>query len=91
MKNPILKLVNYDKDRAPLTRTDFTLDSDNHSNTKDTFLLENIANRDGIVYLHATLNVQKDKLYKVQIVGRSYDSQHKLMYLTKFVVYLYLI
>lgn len=88
---PILKLVNYDINRKPLDKTNFTFIE--HS-TYDTFRLETIPNRTGIVYLFATEAIERTQVYQVKVLGLSYkgtsiEEESNLLYRTKFVIYVY--
>lgn len=87
---PILKLVNYDMNRKPLEQTIFSFvePSDN-----DVFVLEKIPNKKGIVYLYAKETIERTKVYKVKVLGLSYESsiedKTSLLYVTSFIIYVY--
>lgn len=88
---PILKLVNYDINRTPLDRTDFTFEGANEF--EEAFMLESLPNKRGIVYLYALQGVKTDRVYKLKIVGRSregIDDKGALSYVTKFFIYVYM-
>lgn len=86
---PILKLVNYDVKRMALEFTKFAF----FQNKYKEFQLEEIANKTGIIYLYAKENVKKEKVYKLQIIGNSYETNDykTLLYVTKFVIYVYIV
>ncbi len=88
---PILKLVNYDINRKPLDRTNFSFVD---QTAYDTFWLEKIPNRMGIVYLFAKESIDKSKLYQINVLGLSYNSttvedESNLLYRTNFIIYVY--
>lgn len=84
---PFLKIVNYDVNRIPLPETKFVLENDTNL-----FRLVTIPFRKGIAYLYGSNKIKKEKLYNVKIKAYSYDSQNvTLLYVTKFVIYLYVI
>lgn len=89
LDRPILKLVSYDINRMPLAQTDFSFFERNDS---DTFVLESIPNKSGIVYVYAKETIKREKVYKIKIVGRSYnDKVTALLYVTRFIIYVYVI
>lgn len=88
---PILKLVNYDINRKPLEKTNFSFID---QSTLDTFWLEKIPNRLGIVYLYAKESIERGKVYRVEVLGLSYkgttmEDETNLLYRTNFVIYVY--
>lgn len=88
---PILKLVNYDISRRPLDITNFSFIE--HS-TYETFWLEKIPNRMGIVYLFAKETIERTKVYQVNVLGLSYNdtsfgAEFNLLYRTQFIIYVY--
>lgn len=88
---PILKLVNYDINRKPLERTNFSFVD---QTAFDTFWLETIPNRKGIVYLFAKQSIEPAKVYQIKVLGLSYngtstEQQGNLLYRTNFVIYVY--
>lgn len=89
---PILKLVNYDINRKPLEKTNFSFIE---PTAYETFWLENIPNRLGIVYLFAKGSIERTKLYQVKVLGLSYHStsianeSSSLLYRTNFIIYVY--
>lgn len=90
---PILKLVNYDINRKPLEKTIFSF---SEHTAYDTFWLENIPNRMGIVYMFAKEVIEKAKVYQVEVLGLSYNSKSiaeelSLLYRTKFIIYVYVV
>lgn len=86
---PILKLVNYDINRMPLVKTEFSFYEQTDT---DTFVLESIPNKSGIVYVYAKEFVKREKLYKIKIIGRSYDNNvTELLYVTRFIIYVYIV
>lgn len=86
---PILKLVNYDINRMPLVKTEFSFFEQTDT---DTFVLESMPNKSGIVYVYAKEIIKREKLYKIKIIGRSYDDNvTELLYVTRFIIYVYVI
>ncbi|XP_037039189.1 hemicentin-1-like isoform X2 [Bradysia coprophila] len=88
---PILKLVNYDVNRKPLEKTNFSFVD---QSAFDTFWLETIPNRMGIVYLYAKQTIERAKVYQIKVLGLSYngtstEEESNLLYRTNFVIYVY--
>lgn len=88
---PILKLVNYDINRKPLDKTNFSFVERSAYNT---FWLEKIPNKMGIVYLFAKGTIERTKVYQVNVLGLSFnstssDEEADLLYRTKFIIYVY--
>lgn len=83
---PIMKLVNYDIYRKPLEFTKFSFAKENAINER--FELKSMSNRPGIAYLCARKALQKEKLYKLHIIGGSYD-HNILLYTSNFIIYIY--
>ena len=85
---PILKVVSYDLQRMPLLYTKFSFVERGPMN--DHFVLETIPHKMGIAYLYARPTIQTERLYKLQVVGHSYDENgDALLYVTQFVVYVF--
>lgn len=88
---PILKLVSYDIYKRPLLNTEFSFLDNSNGGEDDIFILERIPHKRGIVYLYAKENIQKEKVYKIKIIGRSYDLNGiQLLYVSRFIVYVYI-
>lgn len=86
---PILKLVNYDINRMPLVKTEFSFYEQTDT---ETFVLESIPNKSGIVYVYAKETIKREKLFKIKIIGRSYDDNvTELLYVTRFIIYVYVV
>lgn len=83
---PILKLVSYDLDRRPLTLTYFTFD-DRHSG--DVFVLDTSPRKPGVALIYAKENVPRDKLQTIAVMARSFGDDGSLLYITKYVVHVY--
>lgn len=84
---PMMKLVNYDVNRKPLEFTKFTFAKENAMNER--FELKSIAKRPGIVYLYVKKSLQREKLYKLHIIGSSFDKD-VLLYVSNFIIYIYI-
>lgn len=90
---PVLKLVNYDINRKPLEKTNFSFVE---QTAYDTFWLENIPNRMGIVYLFAKETIERAKVYQIKVLGLSYNNtsiqEHaNLLYRTNFIIFVYVV
>jgi hemicentin len=85
---PLLKLVNYDLADLPIERTTFDIVETSSENV-GVFRLESIANRQGIVYVYANEGrLETERLYKLKVLGKSYDDKG-MTFSTTSVVHVY--
>ena len=82
---PILKLVNYDFNKFPLSTSIFSI-----ANKNNLFRIEKSSTKRGISYLYVDRKkITLEKIYKVKIAGSSYKNQNQLTNFKLIIVNLY--
>lgn len=82
---PILKLINYDFHKFPLPNTVFTI-----ANKNSLFHIEKHSTKRGISYLMVDKKkIIQEKIYKVKIRGKSYQSRDQLTNFKSIIVNFY--